>query len=164
LTVSVNVSARQFQEPGFVEHVSALVQSAGIPFGHLKLELTESMVLRKVEESIQKMETLKQLGVRFSLDDFGTCYSSLAYLKRLPLDQIKIDRSFVLDITHDQNDAVIVKAILSLAASLGLDAIAEGVETGAQREFLEQHGCLAYQGFLYSRPVPAEVLERELAR
>lgn len=163
LTVAVNVSARQFQDPDFVAHVRDLVELNAIPSGHLKLELTESMVLHQVEESIRKMEALRKLGVRFSLDDFGTCYSSLAYLKRLPLDQIKIDRSFVLDITHDPNDAVIVKAILSLAGSLGLDAIAEGVETGEQRNFLELHGCLAYQGFLYSRPVPAEVLERELA-
>lgn len=163
LTVAVNVSARQFQDPDFVAHVTDLVTSNGIPDGQLKLELTESMVLQKIEESIEKMEALKRLGVRFSLDDFGTRYSSLAYLKRLPLDQIKIDRSFVLDITHDPNDAVIVRAILSLAGSLGLDAIAEGVETGAQRDFLEQHGCLAYQGFLYSRPVSAETLEREVA-
>ena len=101
--------------------------------------------------------------MRFSLDDFGTCYSSLAYLKKLPLDQIKIDRSFVHDLTDNPNDAAIVKAILALAQSLGLDTIAEGVETGAQRVFLEQHGCLAYQGFLYSIPVSAEMLERELA-
>ncbi|MDP1903059.1 MAG: EAL domain-containing protein [Pseudomonadota bacterium] len=163
LTVAVNVSARQFQDPDFVAHVRELVELNAIPCGHLKLELTESMVLHQVEESIRKMEVLRKLGVRFSLDDFGTCYSSLAYLKRLPLDQIKIDRSFVLDITHDPNDAVIVKAILSLAGSLGLDAIAEGVETGEHRNFLELHGCLAYQGFLYSRPVPAEVLEQEMA-
>jgi diguanylate cyclase (GGDEF)-like protein/PAS domain S-box-containing protein len=162
LTVAVNVSARQFQDPDFVGHVSDLVASNGIPSGQLKLELTESMVLQRIDDSIEKMEALKRLGVRFSLDDFGTRYSSLAYLKRLPLDQIKIDRSFVLDITHDPNDAVIVRAILSLATSLGLDAIAEGVETGAQRDFLEQHGCLAYQGFLYSRPVSAEALEREV--
>ncbi len=163
LTVAVNVSARQFQDPGFVDHVSRLIDATGIPSGHLKLELTESMVLRQIEESIKKMNALKALGVRFSLDDFGTGYSSLAYLKRLPVDQIKIDRSFVLDLTHNPHDAVIVKAILSLAGSLGLDAIAEGVETGEQRQFLEQHGCLAYQGFLYSRPVPAEELERERA-
>ncbi len=163
LTIAVNVSARQFQDPGFVEHVSQLIKTSGIPSGHLKLELTESMVLKQIEDSITKMNMLKALGVRFALDDFGTGYSSLAYLKRLPVDQIKIDRSFVLDLSHNPHDAVIVKAILSLAGSLGLDSIAEGVETGEQRNFLESHGCLAYQGYLYSRPVPAAVLERELA-
>ena len=163
LTVAVNVSARQFQDPGFVDHVSALIDETRIPRGHLKLELTESMVLKQIEESIKKMNALRALSVRFSLDDFGTGYSSLAYLKRLPVDQIKIDRSFVLDLTRNPHDAVIVKAILSLAGSLGLEAIAEGVETGEQRHFLEQHGCLAYQGFLYSKPVPAEVLERARA-
>jgi diguanylate cyclase (GGDEF)-like protein/PAS domain S-box-containing protein len=162
LTVAINVSARQFQDEGFVDHVKMLIEASGIPATRLKLELTESMILDKVEQSIGKMQALKDHGVRFSLDDFGTCYSSLSYLKLLPLDQIKIDRSFVLDITRDPNDAAIVKAILALAQSLGLDTIAEGVETDAQREFLEQHGCLAYQGFLYSRPQPAEALEREL--
>jgi len=162
LTVAVNVSARQFQDEGFVDHVKTLIESTGIPASRLKLELTESMIMNKVEQSIRKMQALKTYGVRFSLDDFGTCYSSLAYLKKLPLDQIKIDRSFVHDLTDNPNDAAIVKAILALAQSLGLDTIAEGVETGAQRVFLEQHGCLAYQGFLYSIPVSAEMLEREL--
>jgi EAL domain-containing protein (putative c-di-GMP-specific phosphodiesterase class I) len=128
----------------------------------LKLELTESVVLNDVTDVITKMHALKAIGVRLSLDDFGTGYSSLAYLKRLPLDQIKIDQSFVRDIATDANDAVMVQTIIDLARNFRLNVIAEGVETEAQRIFLAQHGCLAYQGYLFGKPVPIKNFEAAL--
>lgn len=159
LQIAVNVSARQFRQPDFVDQVSSMIARFGFQPDRLKIELTESMVLDSIDESITKMQALKLLGVRFSLDDFGTGYSSLAYLKRLPLDQIKIDQSFVRDITTDSNDAAIVKTIIAMADNLGLDVIAEGVETEQQREFLQLNGCVSYQGYLYSRPVPLSEFE-----
>jgi diguanylate cyclase (GGDEF)-like protein/PAS domain S-box-containing protein len=159
LTVAVNVSARQFHHPGFVEQVLTILDRTGADPGKLKLELTESLLLADVEEVIARMTVLKSRGVGFSLDDFGTGYSSLIYLKRLPLDQLKIDQTFVRDILTDPNDAAIAKAIITLGQSLGLAVIAEGVETEGQRGFLASHGCDAYQGFLFGRPVPAEDLD-----
>lgn len=158
LTLSVNVSARQFRQADFVERVIGALQHAGAnPLG-LKLELTESMMVEDVESVIVKMQALKERGVGFSLDDFGTGYSSLAYLKRLPLDQIKIDQSFVRDALHDSNDATITRTVLALGATFGLSVIAEGVETQAQHEFLETHGCKAFQGYLFGKPLPIESL------
>lgn len=159
LTIAVNVSARQFRQSNFVTQVESLLQRTGVLASRLKLELTESLVLDNVEESVRKMGELRALGVSFAMDDFGTGYSSLTYLKRLPLDQIKIDQSFVRDITTDQNDAAIVQTIIAMANSLGLDVIAEGVETSDQREFLELRGCRAYQGYLFGRPVDIEQFE-----
>jgi len=121
--------------------------------------MTESMMLDNVEDVIRKMNQLKQLGVSFSLDDFGTGYSSLQYLKRLPLDQIKIDQSFVRDIATDSNDEVIVNTIIAMTDALGLNIIAEGVENQVQHAFLEQCGCNAFQGYLFSRPVPLQQFE-----
>ncbi|OGS96716.1 MAG: hypothetical protein A3H31_10240 [Gallionellales bacterium RIFCSPLOWO2_02_FULL_57_47] len=164
LTLAVNVSARQFHQADFVAQVQqALLQSGAKP-SHLKLELTESTVLENIEDTIAKMREIKMLGVNFSMDDFGTGYSSLQYLKLLPLDQIKIDRSFVLDITSDPNDAAIVQAIIAMTEALGLNVIAEGVETEAQRDFLDKHGCHAFQGYLYGKPVPLEQFEVLLIR
>ena len=160
LSIAVNVSARQFSLPNFVEQVTALVDHHGIPAGRLKLELTESLLLEDAEAIIAKMTALKGRGVGFSLDDFGTGYSSLSYLKRLPLDQLKIDQSFVRDVLVDPNDAAIARTIVALARSLGLAVIAEGVETEGQRDFLASEGCLSYQGYLFSRPVPVEAFER----
>ncbi|MBI4809607.1 MAG: PAS domain S-box protein [Nitrosomonadales bacterium] len=163
LTIAVNVSARQFRDAGFVGKVLGALKKSGVKPEALKLELTESLVLDNVEESIGKMRELKMLGVRFSVDDFGTGYSSLSYLSRLPIDQLKIDQAFVRDITTDRHDAAIVQTIISMAHSLGLEVIAEGVETPEQREFLELRGCLAYQGYLYARPVPVDQLDIKLA-
>jgi diguanylate cyclase (GGDEF)-like protein/PAS domain S-box-containing protein len=160
LSIAVNVSARQFSLPNFVEQVTALVDHHGIPAGRLKLELTESLLLENAEAIIAKMVALKARGVGFSLDDFGTGYSSLSYLKRLPLDQLKIDQSFVRDVLVDPNDAAIARTIVALGQSLGLAVIAEGVETSGQRDFLASQGCLTYQGYLFSRPVPVDPFER----
>jgi diguanylate cyclase (GGDEF)-like protein len=153
LTVSVNVSARQFRQPDFVPYVLDLISYTGVNPKLLKLELTESLLVDNVEETTSKMIELKKIGVGFSLDDFGTGYSSLSYLKRLPLDQLKIDQSFVRDLMTDPNDAAIALAVITLGHSLGLVVIAEGVETQAQRDFLHNQGCDAYQGYLLGRPM-----------
>lgn len=159
LTVAVNVSPRQFHQSDFVDQMLAALARTGANPQRLKLELTEGMLISNVEDVISKMSALKARGVGFSLDDFGTGYSSLSYLKRLPLDQLKIDQGFVRDIMVDPNDAAIAKMVIALADSLGLEVIAEGVETADQRDFLAAQGCHAYQGYLFSRPLP--VLEFE---
>ena len=156
LTLAVNVSPRQFRQPGFVGQVLAALASAGARPHKLKLELTEGLLLDNLEDTIRKMGELKAHGVGFALDDFGTGYSSLSYLKRLPLDQLKIDQGFVRDVLTDPNDATIARTIVALGTSLGLHVIAEGVETEAQRLFLQAHGCHAWQGYLLSPPVSAE--------
>ncbi len=156
LVLAVNVSAKQFRRDDFVSYVQRALLYTGAHPLNLKLELTESTVLENVEDAITKMRDLKQTGVSFSMDDFGTGYSSLQYLKRLPLDQIKIDQSFVRDISTDPSDAAIVGAIIAMTKELGLEVIAEGVETEAQREFLQSRGCNAFQGYLFSRPIPYE--------
>ena len=159
LQLSVNVSARQFRQHDFVERVIELLRSTGAPPHLLKLELTESLVLDNVDDTIAKIGELKTKGVRFSVDDFGTGYSSLAYLTRLPLDQLKIDQSFVRNLGVRHTDDVIVQTILGMAANLELDVIAEGVETQAQKDFLAEHGCLFFQGYLMGRPTPVAQLE-----
>jgi EAL domain-containing protein (putative c-di-GMP-specific phosphodiesterase class I) len=131
---------------------------------HLKLELTESVVLEHVEDTIAKMRELKVLGISFSIDDFGTGYSSLQYLKRLPLDQIKIDQGFVADIATDSNDAAIVQTIIAMTEALGLNVIAEGVETLEQKVFLEQRGCHTFQGFLFGKPMPLAQFEEDVCK
>ncbi|KXS31098.1 MAG: Diguanylate cyclase/phosphodiesterase with PAS/PAC sensor(S) [Candidatus Gallionella acididurans] len=164
LTLAVNVSAKQFRQAGFVAQVQDVVQRHAIKPNRLKLELTESMLLDNIEDTIATMNVLSEIGIQFSLDDFGTGYSSLQYLKRLPLDQIKIDQSFVRDITSDPNDAAIVQTIIAMAETLGLNVVAEGVETEAQREFLELRGCTRFQGYLFGRPVPIAQFEELLKR
>jgi EAL domain-containing protein (putative c-di-GMP-specific phosphodiesterase class I) len=156
LSVAVNVSSRQFRHPDFVNLVLDVLARTGARPHYLKLELTESLLVENVEAIIAKMTVLKAHGVGFSLDDFGTGYSSLSYLKRLPLDQLKIDQSFVRDVLTDANDAAIARTIVALGHTLGLQVIAEGVETTDQRDFLAQNGCHAYQGYLFSRPLRAE--------
>jgi diguanylate cyclase (GGDEF)-like protein/PAS domain S-box-containing protein len=162
LKLSVNVSARQFRQADFVDQVRQALNRTAAPAACLKLELTESLVLDDIEDTIKKMQSLKQLGIGFSMDDFGTGYSSLAYLTRLPLDQLKIDQSFVRNLPDNANDAVIAQTIITMARSLGLAVIAEGVETEAQRQFLERYGCPTYQGFLFSKPVEIKQFERLL--
>ena len=161
LTIAVNVSARQFGDAMFVERVREIVTLSGANPQLLLLELTESALLDEVDSAINKMVTLRKCGVRFSLDDFGTGFSSLSYLKRLPLHEIKIDRSFVDNLVNDANDAVIVRAIVALAHSFGLVVIAEGVETAAQRDFLTQIGCNRFQGYFFGRPGPVQALDLE---
>jgi diguanylate cyclase (GGDEF)-like protein/PAS domain S-box-containing protein len=163
LVLAVNVSARQFRQSDFVLQIQETVNRHGIRPSHLKIELTESVVLTNVDDTIAKMMDLKSFGVNFSMDDFGTGYSSLQYLKRLPLDQLKIDQSFVRDIATDSNDKSIVTTIIAMAHALNLDVIAEGVETEAQREFLELSGCRHFQGYLFSKPLPIEQFEALLA-
>ncbi len=164
LTISVNVSTRQFNQPDFVDQVLSVLARTGANPNRLKLELTESLLVSNFDDVIAKMNTLQTHGVGFALDDFGTGYSSLAYLKRLPLDQIKIDQSFVRDILIDPNDAAIAKMVIVLAESLGLLVVAEGVETQAQKDALAEQGCHAYQGYLFSRPLPIDEFEAFLGR
>jgi EAL domain-containing protein (putative c-di-GMP-specific phosphodiesterase class I) len=164
LTLAVNVSAKQFRSPDFVAQVQRVIVDSGAKPALLKLELTESIVLENVEDTIAKMRELKLLGVSFSMDDFGTGYSSLQYLKRLPLDQIKIDQSFVRDIVSDPNDAAIVRTIIAMSEVLGLNVIAEGVETEAQRDFLDSRGCHAFQGYLFGVPMPLQDFEASLMK
>jgi diguanylate cyclase (GGDEF)-like protein/PAS domain S-box-containing protein len=159
VSIAVNVSARQFRQSNFVSQVSSILQESGADPKKLKLELTESLLVQNVEDVIEKMVALKNIGVGFSLDDFGTGYSSLSYLKRLPLDQLKIDQSFVRDLLIDSNDAIICKSTIALAESMGLSVIAEGVETKEQRDALSDIGCSSYQGYWFSRPVPLDEFE-----
>lgn len=164
LSLAVNVSPRQFRQSGFVPQVLATLASTGAAARRLKLEITEGLLLHDVDESAARMSELKTYGVGFSLDDFGTGYSSLSYLKRLPLDQIKIDQSFVRDVLTDPNDASIVRTIVALSASLGIQVLAEGVETIAQQEFLARHHCHAWQGYLMTKPIPLAEFEALVRR
>ena len=159
LQLAVNVSSRQFYQADFVEQVHQILSRNAINPNRLKLELTESLVLDDIDDTILKMVDLRKIGVRFSMDDFGTGYSSLSSLKKLPLDQLKIDQSFVSDISIDQDDATIVETIIAMANKLNIEVIAEGVETEAQRFFLERHDCQLYQGYLFSKPVSIEEFE-----
>lgn len=164
LGISVNVSARQFHQPDFVDQVRLALRTSGAQPSRLTLELTENIVLENIETVAARMRELDRLGVGFSLDDFGTGYSSLSYLKRLPLDQIKIDRSFVRDIPDDPNDTAIVRAILAMGRSLGMQVIAEGVENPSQRDFLTENGCDGFQGYLFGKPVPIDEWDAFLDR
>jgi len=162
LVLSINVSAKQFHQPHFVDQVQAAIEGYGIEPSRLKLELTESMLLDNVEEIIAKMKALKAFGIQFSLDDFGTGYSSLQYLKRLPIDQLKIDQSFVRDIVTDESDQAIVRTVIAMAQGLERSVIAEGVEADAQRALLIKQGCHLFQGYLFGKPIPLEQFEAQL--
>lgn len=153
--ISINLSPRQFHQPHFVSSLIHIVQESGVNPQHVELEVTERILIQDNQAVKHKMEQLKSVGLRFAIDDFGTGYSSLSYIKSLPLDLIKIDQSFVRDITTDQNDAVIVETIISMANHLGLELLAEGVENRQELEFLHSKGCLNYQGYYFSRPLPA---------
>ena len=159
LCLAVNVSAKQFREADFVSQVKMIVSRHAIDPAHLKLELTESILQDDVENTIATMYALRRIGILFSLDDFGTGYSSLQYIKQLPLNQLKIDQSFVRDITTDPSDQAIVRTVIAMAYSLNLEVIAEGVETEDQRQLLLKKGCKQFQGYLFSRPVPVEQFE-----
>lgn len=159
LKLAVNISAYQFQQVDFVEQVLDTIEHSGINPENLKLELTESLFLDDITGSIAKMNTLRKVGVNFSMDDFGTGYSSLSNLKKLPIDQVKIDKSFVHDISSCPDDAVIIQTIIAMTKKMGMSVIAEGVETELQRELLESSDCLFFQGYLFSKPVPIEEFE-----
>lgn len=163
LSLAVNVSARQFRQPDFVRQVTGIIGKSMINPARFKIELTESTVLDNVADTISKMQALKKIGVSFSMDDFGTGYSSLAYLTQLPLDQLKIDKSFVQNIGTKSTDATIIQTIIGMAHNLGIEVIAEGVETYPQRDFLEQAGCSRYQGYLFGRPVPLKAFTAALS-
>jgi diguanylate cyclase (GGDEF)-like protein len=162
LTLSINVSARQFAQPDFAGHLIDALDRTGARPEQLKIELTETSVMENADDVISKMMQLRACGLRFSLDDFGTGYSSLRYLQRLPIDELKIDRSFVTDIQNNPVSAAIAQATISLARAKEVAVLAEGVETEGQRHFLEQHGCFDFQGFLFSRPLPLEEFHRYL--
>jgi len=161
LSIAVNISARQFCQPEFVEQVLTLLDRTGANPRNLELELTESLLAENVDEIIHKMKELKSHGLRFSLDDFGTGYSSLTYLKKLPLNQLKIDRSFISDIESDESSAAIAQTVISLSRALGMPVIAEGVESVQQREFLTRLGCDRFQGYLFGRPLPLDEFENQ---
>ena len=163
MTVAVNVSAHQLHRSDFVAQVMSVLKDTGASPHHLKLELTESLLVNDVEGTIAKMAQLKQIGVRFSLDDFGTGYSSLSYLHRLPLSQLKIDKSFVRDALGGREGAAIAHTILALGKALKLTVLAEGVETPEQHAFIKEAGCGEYQGYLFSRPLAEEALARFIA-
>jgi len=162
LTISVNVSAMQFHDPDFASKVLFKIKHSGIHPSRLKLELTESVLMKNVEDVIARMMMLKEAGVGISLDDFGTGYSSLSYLKRLPLDQLKIDQSFVRDILTDSHDLAIARTIIMLGRDLGLKVVAEGVESESQQRFLLENGCYAFQGYWFSHPLPIKQFEAYL--
>ena len=162
LTLAVNVSAKQFAQPKLVHDITEAVMSYKITPSCLKLELTESMLLYDLNNTIDTMHALKKLGVKLSMDDFGTGYSSLSYLRDLPLDQIKIDQSFIQNITRDGNDAMLVQTIIDLGGNFHMNVIAEGVETEAQLTFLKHHDCMSYQGFLFGKPLPINEFEMML--
>jgi EAL domain-containing protein (putative c-di-GMP-specific phosphodiesterase class I) len=164
LTLAVNICAMQFHQPDLVPMIRAMVIEHGINPNQLKLELTESLLLEDIDDTVATMRELKEIGIQLSLDDFGTGYSSLQYLKLLPLDQIKIDQSFVRNLATDSNDAILVQTIIAMSRALGLDAIAEGVETEEQNEFLGLRGCHAYQGYLFGKPVTIEQFAASLKR
>jgi diguanylate cyclase (GGDEF)-like protein len=163
MPIAINVSALQFQQSHFVDRVASVLAVSGLPASLLELELTESILVHDADEALQRLHALAKLGLQLSIDDFGTGYSSLAYLKRFPIDKLKIDRSFVCGLPSDDSDAGIVRAILQMASALGMRVIAEGVETQAQRDFLQHAGCDEFQGFLFAPALDVLSFERRLS-
>ena len=159
LTLAVNISPRQFRRPQFVNEVSDILQETDIPQRHLEIEITEGMVIHNIEEIVEKLNHIRELGVMVSIDDFGMGYSSLSYLKKLPIDTLKIDQSFIRDLPNDLDDAAIVTAIIAMAKQLNLRVIAEGVETKQQINFLHENDCLEFQGYYFSKPMPISEFE-----
>jgi EAL domain-containing protein (putative c-di-GMP-specific phosphodiesterase class I) len=162
--MSVNLSARQFQQQDLVAQITETLDGAGLDSSSLDLEITESIAMDNAEQVLSTLRRLKNLGVRITMDDFGTGYSSLGYLKRFPLDTLKIDRSFVREMVADRKDGAVVRAVIDLAHGIGLRVIAEGVETEEQRSILRSLGCDGMQGFLFSRPIAAAELSALLLR
>jgi EAL domain-containing protein (putative c-di-GMP-specific phosphodiesterase class I) len=162
IRIGVNLSGYQLAQPALAEAVARTLRETGLSAGHLELEITESTIMRNDEMTIGALNALRDMGVGIALDDFGTGYSALSYLRRFPIDRLKIDRSFVREIVTNPDDAALTSAVIALAHSLRLHVIAEGVETKEQAEFLRQHGCDELQGFLFSRAVPAAEFERFL--
>jgi EAL domain-containing protein (putative c-di-GMP-specific phosphodiesterase class I) len=156
MKVAVNLSARQFYQTDLVELVQSTLEKSGQPPSILELELTESMIMHEPASAVETMRHLKNLGVSLSLDDFGTGYSSLNYLRRFPVDHLKIDRSFIVDVTSDASAAAMATSVVAIAHSLGIKAVAEGVETREQLELLAACRCVAFQGYLFSKPLPPE--------
>ncbi|HXH04797.1 MAG TPA: EAL domain-containing protein, partial [Candidatus Competibacteraceae bacterium] len=164
LPLAVNLSAVQFRRRNLVQDIARILDESGLNPCYLELELTESMLMRNAADIIAMLQTFHDMGIRLSVDDFGTGYSNLAYLKRFPIDILKIDRSFVRDLPDDSEDAIIAQTIIAMAHSLNLRVVAEGVETAAQLEWLRRQGCDQYQGFYFSPPLPATEFERLLAQ
>ena len=162
LSICINVSPRQFSDSLFIDKVKNIIAETGINPKSIQLEITEGMILENVDETIEKMEKLKSIGISFAIDDFGTGYSSLTYLKRLPVNILKIDKSFVLDVINNKNDAVIVETIIAMAKHMQIDIVAEGVESWEIMAFLESKGCQKFQGYLFGKPLPLTLLEQTL--
>jgi EAL domain-containing protein (putative c-di-GMP-specific phosphodiesterase class I) len=162
IRVAINLSPRQFANRSLAADVAGALTNAGLAGEFLELEITESMVMQNPEQAVQTLNEFKKMGVQLSIDDFGIGYSSLSYLKRFPIDSIKIDRSFVKDLPHNADDAAIVRAIIAMAQSLRLKTVAEGVEDEAQLTFLAQHGCNEIQGYFFSKPLDEPALLRFL--
>jgi EAL domain-containing protein (putative c-di-GMP-specific phosphodiesterase class I) len=162
IRVAVNLSPRQFASRSLAADVADALADAGLEAQFLELEITESMVMQNPEQAVQTLNEIKKMGVQLSIDDFGIGYSSLSYLKRFPIDSIKIDRSFVTDLPHNSDDAAIAQAIIAMAQSLNLKTVAEGVETEAQLTFLAQFGCDEIQGYFFSRPLEEDALLKYL--
>ena len=160
--LSLNLSVRQLEQEDFIEKLSQIIQEMGAQTSWIELEVTEGYIMRDPEKAIRALQALHKMGIRISIDDFGTGYSSLSYLKRLPIDKLKVDKSFIDGLPQDENDVSITKAIIGLANSMNLSIIAEGVETKAQKDFLMTHGCHLVQGYLYAKPVPAELMKKYL--
>jgi len=155
LMMSVNLSTRQMRDDNLIRLIRRTLEETGLPAARLELEITESMVMSDINRSVEILKAIRALGVRIAMDDFGTGYSSLSYLKRFPIDRLKIDQSFVRDVTTDASDAALTRTIITLAHNLGIQVLAEGVETGEQRAFLIEAGCDEAQGYFYGKPVTA---------
>jgi EAL domain-containing protein (putative c-di-GMP-specific phosphodiesterase class I) len=162
-TIAVNISAREFSAPDFVEKIVRTLDETGIKPHHLDIELTEGSLISSVSDTIDKIRTLREYGIKFSVDDFGTGYSSLSYLKSLPLHTLKIDRSFVNDLRPVGNDVTLVEIIITMARNLGLEIVAEGVETAEELSYLAAKGCSVYQGYYFCKPVPTAEFRKLLA-
>jgi EAL domain-containing protein (putative c-di-GMP-specific phosphodiesterase class I) len=160
LTLAINISARQFNQPDFVEQIAAGLRSTGANPARLRLELSENLMLDDIDLTLSRMRALQALGVGFAMDNFGAGFSSLTSLRRLPLEQLKIDHSFIHELSADPNAAAIVRALLAMSLSLGLEVIADGVETPAQHEFLLANGCTLFQGDLFGRPAPISLKQQ----